>query len=296
MATQLSKQLNVNTTKSESLPSLKKTIHRNNSQKNYAKLDNETLRAHIEGDPITAKDIWLDALTCREDWLFTTPNIAARHEIHHKKAQRLITRLVKSGLAERCKITDPTTGKIILHHYVFYERPVDKKCPVDKTTKPTEKIAKKPKKPVDKNCPVVPIKKHYKEAASAPPPLLPPKKDLSPAIKTELIDSGITDESAVSCQEKFGDEYTLEAIRLSKAKEIPARYFDFLAAEKRGSVTARVTVARKEAERIQKERGVLARALAEQKEAQKMAQTMVTDFAAGARMMREALRSKKGHR
>lgn len=115
----------------KSAESTAKSVHLNDSKKYYTKVDNDTIRTHIEGDPLTAKDIWLDALSCQDDWLFTTENIARRHNISEKKAQRLCTRLVKHGVAERCKIIDSKTGQFIMQHYIFYESPLDKKCPED---------------------------------------------------------------------------------------------------------------------------------------------------------------------
>ncbi|MGW8300441.1 MAG: hypothetical protein ACWGNO_00150 [Desulfobacterales bacterium] len=106
----------------------KPTVNLNNASKYYRKLNNTTLRIKIHGeDRITAKDIYLDALTCQEDWLFTTKNIADRWGIPLKTARQKMTLLSNSGLARHEKITDPKDGKIMMHIWVFYETPLPPK-------------------------------------------------------------------------------------------------------------------------------------------------------------------------
>lgn len=109
------------------------TIYKNNSEKNYTRLDNKTLRICLAGDSLNAKDIWLDALSCVDNWLVTTKNTAKRYNIHPKKAQRLLNRCVKNGVAERIKVTDPDTGKFVMQYYIFYETPLDRSCPAEKS-------------------------------------------------------------------------------------------------------------------------------------------------------------------
>lgn len=105
-----------------------KTIYLNDSKKYYRKLDNKTLRLKIPGEErVTAKDILLDALTCEDNWLFTTENIAARWKIPKKRARNKLTLLSNSGYAESRKIVDPKDGKIIMHMWIFFESPQPQK-------------------------------------------------------------------------------------------------------------------------------------------------------------------------
>lgn len=105
-----------------------KTVHLSPSKKYYRTLKNDTLRTKIKGEErVTAKDIWLDALTCEESWLFTTKNIAARWDIPLKTARQKLTLLSNSGLAQHQKITDPKDGKILMHIWIFYENPLPPK-------------------------------------------------------------------------------------------------------------------------------------------------------------------------
>lgn len=152
-----------------------KTIHLNKSKKYYRKLDNDTLRAKIPGEEsVTAKDIWLDALTCSDGWLFTTKNIAQRWDIPLKRARNKLSLLSKSGYAEAQKIIDPKNGKILLHYWIFHETPVPQKRGSGENSvnncniKENDDINHCPK-----NGAVVPIKnKHIKEKKqSNPPPL-----------------------------------------------------------------------------------------------------------------------------
>lgn len=104
------------------------TVYRNNSKRYYTKLDNASLRMKIPGeDKVTAKDIWLDALTCQDDWLFTTKNIADRWRISIKRAKNKLALLSKSGFAEPQKIIDPTDHKFLMHIWIFHEKPQPQK-------------------------------------------------------------------------------------------------------------------------------------------------------------------------
>lgn len=130
-----------------------KTVHLNNSEKYYRKLDNTTLRTKIPGEEnVTAKDIWLDALSCDDDWLFTTKNIAARWGIALKTAEKKMTLLSKCGLAIPEKITDPKTNKIMLHIWQFFEKPHPPKqggvAPYDGTVRNKKKKLKKKEKAI----------------------------------------------------------------------------------------------------------------------------------------------------
>lgn len=182
----------------KSAESTAKTVHLNDSKKYYTKVDNDTIRTHIEGDPLTAKDIWLDALSCQDDWLFTTENIARRHNISEKKAQRLCTRLVKHGVAERCKIIDSKTGQFIMQHYIFYESPLDKKCPEDEKQLIVKKSNRKDRKNREPSGQKVSSgsiknKQHKNKQQSGPPPESPPPDipKLDPAAKERAIADGI---------------------------------------------------------------------------------------------------------
>lgn len=80
---------------------------------------NKVLRLVVDGDPVTAKEIWLNALTCREGWVFDVKGIARHHNINAFQAERLLKRLVKAGLAFRRVVVDPT-NKIKRITYTFY--------------------------------------------------------------------------------------------------------------------------------------------------------------------------------
>lgn len=265
------------------------TVKLNNSKKYYRKLDNDTLRAKIPGEEsVTAKDIWLDALTCNEDWLFTTKNIADRWGISIKRANNKLALLSKSGYAEPNKIVDPKDGKIMIHYWVFYESPHAQKRACGKNDVSCCNDRPKPSKAhMPENGDVEPIKNKHKEAAS----FSRPKIALPEEVKTELEGSGIDPAAAMKCQENFDDtEYTVEAIKYAKTKDSPSAYFKVLASKKCSSVTNRIRSRRKEAEKLDKDRDHIRIAIAQQEEAKTMAQMVITDFAEGARRMREALR------
>lgn len=267
------------------------TVHRNNSDSHYTKLDSKTIRLRLEGDPVTAKDILLDALTCKDDWLFTAKNIADRWDIPLKRARNKLSILAKAGHAEAKKIIDPKDGKILLHYWVFYETPLPQKRGTGKNAVANDNNKEKDTKPhCPKNGAMVPIKKHYKKQLAQQPL----KSDLPEEVETELEGSGIEKKLAEKCQEKFKDtKYTLEAVRLAKTKQFPSAYFNFLSLEPRKSVLIRIEAAEKEAEKLDNDRKRLDQALMEQEQARQMAEMEITDFAEGARMMREALKKKR---
>lgn len=150
-----------------------KSVHRNNSKKNFCKLDNNTLRTRLEGDPLTAGDIWRWALTCLDTWLFTKDIVMKQFNIGDKTAQRLLSRCVKNGVAERIEIKDPRTGRFLMYRYIFCENPVDTSCPSENEPISQEQIENKEnliKSPVDTSCPPVPIiEKDHLEDHKEPP-------------------------------------------------------------------------------------------------------------------------------
>lgn len=207
-----------------------------------------------------------------------------------QKGDRQTRELIKE--AERKKlIRTEETGRSLMFFLsdIFFES-----SPKEVGGKPS-KIVQKPAEQVGGNPPISykEQKKARKKIASPPPD--PPKKPPIPdKMKASLSGSGIYPSQVYKSIEQFGDEYTMAAIEIAKTGErsIPG-YFRFLTAERRDSVTNYIMTARKEAEKLDKDRKQLRDALAQQDEAKRMSEMTVTDFAEGARMMREALRGKR---
>ena len=99
---------------------------------NYTKIDNNYLRACFTDEKLTAKDIFLYALSCIDTWIFTSEGIAGHFGLINKQSSkneirnallhvnRLLNILIKKGLCTRKQSKDPKTGYFTRCRYTFH--------------------------------------------------------------------------------------------------------------------------------------------------------------------------------
>lgn len=114
------------------------------------------------------------------------------------------------------------------------------------------------------------------------------------SIKAEAVGTGIPKSKIKYGLDKFGPEYTLEAIRLAKTgdRSVPG-YFNFLIEQERSSVLAAMMRRRDEIKKHEREKRKISEALAAQNEALGMRSISVYGFAEGAARMRAKIREKR---